>query len=165
MNKFDSIDFLCSLIKQCPNNSLFEMTCNLNLIYTRNELLDTLNNNVKIQNCADNRQREVLKSSLLDSYKTSADIRGTKLWEHGLNLLITNNNKDAIIKILIDNFDNSDVCHCNVYPNNDLSQDKIAECYDGFNHSVVDSKYFKFTNSEKQMFEKNTVDIYFDEMG
>jgi hypothetical protein len=165
MNKFDSIDFLCSLIRQCPDNSIFEMTCNFDINYSRVELLGSvLNNDATIQNCNDDRQREVLKSSLLENYKISEDRNGTKLWEHGLNLLVKEQNKETIIKILSDNFDNADICHCNVYPNNDLTQDKIAECYDGFNHSVVDSKHFKFTDSDRQLFEENTVDIYFDKM-
>ncbi len=164
MNKFDALDFLCSLIRQCPDNSIFAMTSNFDLNYTRVELLDILNNDVTIQNCKDDRQREVLKSSLLENYKISEDRNETKLWEHGLNFLVTDQNREAIIKILTDNFGNADICHCNVYPNNDLTQDKIAECYDGFNHSVVNSKYFKFTDTERQMFEENTVDVYFDKM-
>jgi len=165
MNKFDSIDFLCSLLRQCPDNSIFEMTCNFDVNYTRVELLDILNNDVTIQNCKDDRQRGALKSSLLESYKITADRNETKLWEHGLNLLVTKQNKEATIKIITDNFDNSDICHCNVYPNKDLTLDKIAECYDGFNHSVVDSVHFKFSDSERQLFGKNAVDIYFNKMG
>jgi hypothetical protein len=137
------------------------MTCNWNLLYTRDELLGVMNNNLTIENCADSRQREVLKSSLLESYKISTDIHGTKLWEHGLNLLVTKKNKDAIIKILFDNFDDSDVCHCNIYPNNDLTKAKIAECYDTFNSVWLDAKYFTYSDDEKQKFAENSVDIDF----
>ena len=158
---FDQVDFLCSIIGQCPNNCVAELQCNwTSTTYSDKEIAEIKKYPINsIQDCKTDRQTEVFKSSLFDSFKYQESQFGKfTVWNGGLNLLITDKNKTEIIRNLKEFFDNRDVCHCQIY----TTQKQIAECYDTFNHSKLDSEIFSFTEEEKQRFGDNDIDIYFD---
>lgn len=158
---FDQVDFLSSLIEQCPNNCVAELQCNwTSTTYSDKEIAE-INKYLtkKIEDCQTDRQTEVFKSFLLESYKFQEQQFGKfTIWDGGLNLLITDKNKNKIVEKLKEYFDNRDVCHCQIY----TQEEHIVECYDTFTHNKLDSNIFSFTAEEKQKFGDNDIDIYFD---
>lgn len=162
--QFDQIDFLTSVVKQCPDNCVVELQCNwTSTAFSDNEFTEIKNQSVNsTEDCKTDRQVEVFKSSRFDNYKYKDTKFGQfPIWDGGLNLLITKDSKNEIIERLKKYLDNNDVCHCQIY-----TQDKhIAKCYDSFMHCWLDSSAFKFTTEQKEKFADNDIDIYFDNEG
>ena len=155
------VDFLIRIIEQCPDSCVAELQCNWTTTsYTDNELAEIKDHFINsIQNCKTDRQTEVFKSHQFDSYKYKDNMFGPfTIWKGGLNLLITTSNKNEIIVRLEKYLDNSDICHCQIY-----TQDKhIAECYDSFTHSKLNTGFFSFSIEQRQKYADNDIDIYFD---
>lgn len=155
----DQIDFLTKLVEQCPDNCLFELQCNwTSTRFSENELAEIINDNIKhIQSCKTDRQAEIFKSFCFENYKYKDTSFGKfSIWNEGLNLLITADNKREVREQLRKYLDNSDICHCQIY-----TQDRhIAECYDSFMNCRLDSRIFKFTARQKKKYADN--EIYFD---
>lgn len=151
------LEFLIRIIEQCPDSCVAELHCNwTSTSYSENELAEIDNS---FQNCKTDRQTEVFKSHKFDSYKYKNTKFGQfTIWNGGLNLLITTSNKNEIIERLEKYFDDRDVCHCQIY-----TQDKqIAECYDAFTHSKLDSGIFTISKEQRQKYAENDIEIYFD---
>ncbi len=162
--QYYQIDFLASVVKQCPDNCVVELQCNwTSTAFSDNDLAEIKNQSINsIQDCKADRQIEVFKSCQFNSYKyKNTKFREFPIWDGGLNLLITADNKNEIIERITKYLDNSDVCHCQIYV-----QDKhIAKCYDSFMHCWLDRSVFKFTAEQKEKFANNDIDIFFDNEG
>ena len=159
--KFMQNDFLLRIIEQCPDSCVAELQCNwTSTAYSGNELAEIKDQFINsIQNCKTDRQTEVFKSHQFDSYKYKDTKFGQfTIWDGGLNLFVRTTSKNEIIERLEKYLNNSDICHCQIY-----TLDKhIAECYDSFTHSKLDSGIFTFTKEQRQKYAENDIEIYFD---
>ena len=156
--QFDNIDFLISLIKQCPENCVAEIQCNWTTTSYTDKEFEEIKGFSTISDCKSSRQIEVFKSSRFDKYKYKINKFGQfDIWEGGLNLFVSVESKNAIIEIFKSFFYDSDVCHFHVF----TQVKQIVECYDSFMHNFLDSLYFKFTIDEKLNLANNDIDIFF----
>lgn len=157
--KYDEIDFLTHLIKQCPDKCVVEFQCNwTNTSYTDKEFVE-ISGCSSLEDCKSDRETEVFKSTRFDNYKYKSTKFGqSEIWDGGLNLFITTKSKEKINENIRTYLDGSDVCHCQVY----TESTHIAECYDSFNHNKLDNSFFKFTVEEIQNYARNNIDISFN---
>ena len=162
--QYYQIDFLASIVEQCPDNYMVELQCNwTSTAFSDNDIAELKYQSINsIKYCKTSRKVEVFKCSRLDRYKYKRTKFGQfPIWDGGLNLLIKADNKNELIKRITKYLDNSDVCHCQIY-----TEDKhIGKCYDNFMYCWLDSSIFKFTTELKENFADNDIDIYFDNEG
>jgi hypothetical protein len=156
MAQFDQIDFLAKLIEQCPDDTVAELQVN----WYRKSLIDqsfrSTNSYSKISECKSETEKEIFKLRSLYPFLFNKNIHGiNKLWEGGLNILITFDLKSKLIEEFKKNFDNFDIIECLFYS----QSEKIAECYDHFEMSILNQKYFHFNKKDIMEFDKNDIEI------